>query len=271
MAAGCTAAALVLGTAVSAQTSSVPKSSVAKTSVAKTSVAKPPAAADIAAGKKLFASQCALCHGAEGAGGSGPSLRVRVLRHAPDDAALLDVVRSGISGTAMPSFGYALSDRSVHQVAAYVRSLGRVPAVRAPGDSARGLAIYQSSECAVCHTIGGAGGVVGPDLSAIGAARGPRSLRESLVDPGAEHPPGYLVATVTAGGAAPVRGIVADEDVFWIHLRDAAGQVHTIRKTDGTHIERNAKESLMPSYASRFSEAELTDLVAYLSSLKGAR
>jgi len=171
----------------------------------------------------------------------------------------------------MPGFSYALSDRSVHQLAAYVRSLGRTPAVHVPGDPARGLAIYQRSECAVCHTIGGAGGGVGPDLSAIGAARGPRSLRESLVDPGAAHPPGYLVATVTAGNATPVHGIVVDEDVFWIHLRDATGQVRTIRKTDGIRVERDTKASIMPSYAARFSEAELTDLVAYLSSLRGTQ
>lgn len=252
---GCTAAALVGGTGVAAQN---PR-------------AQPQTAADIAAGKKLFAAQCALCHGADGAGGSGPTLRVSVLRRAPDQAALLDVIRAGISGTAMPSFAYALSDRSVQQVAAYVRSLGRTPVGHIPGDPARGLAIYRRSECTACHTIGGAGGVVGPDLSAIGAARGPQSLRQSLVDPGAEHPPGYLVATVAAGSAPPERGIVVDEDVFWILLRDAAGQVRTIRKTDGVRVERDTKGSIMPSYASRFSDAELTDLVAYLSSLKGVQ
>jgi putative heme-binding domain-containing protein len=249
------AAALMPGTTVAAQTKSAP----------------PPTTADIAAGKKLFAAQCALCHGADGVGGSGPTLRVSVLRHAPDDTALLDVIRTGINGTGMPPFGYALSDRSVHQVGAYVRSLGRTPSVHVPGDPARGLAIYQRSECTVCHTIAGAGGVVGPDLSAIGAARGPQSLRQSLVDPGAEHPPGYLVATVTAGSGPPARGIVLDEDVFWIHLRDATGQVRTIRKTDGVRVERDTKGSIMPSYATRFSEAELTDLVAYLSSLRAVQ
>jgi putative heme-binding domain-containing protein len=181
------------------------------------------------------------------------------------------VIREGINGTAMPSFGYALSDRSVHQVAAYVRSLGRTPSAHIPGDPARGLAIYRRSECTACHTIAGAGGVVGPDLSAIGAARGPESLRRSLVDPGAEHPPGYLVATVIAGNAPSARGIVVDEDVFWIHLMDAAGQVRTIRKTDGMRVERDTTGSIMPSYASRFSAAELTDLVAYLSSLRGVQ
>jgi cytochrome c oxidase cbb3-type subunit III len=251
----CAAAAVAVGAAVDARGQSP----------------RPSSAADIAAGKKIFAAQCALCHGADGAGGSGPSLRVRVLRHAPDEAALLEVIREGIDDTPMPSFVWALSDRSVRQTAAYVRSLGRTPPVPIPGDRARGLAIYQRSGCAVCHTVNGEGGVIGPDLSAIGAARGARSLRLSLTDPGAEHAPGYLVATVTAAGAAPVRGIVVDEDVFWIHLRDAAGQLQTIRKPEGVRIERDTKGSIMPSYASRVSEAELTDLVAYLSSLRGAR
>src|SRR5262245_14375420 len=184
-------------------------------------------AADIAEGKKIFASQCALCHGTDGSGGTGPSLRVRVLRHAPDDTALLDVIREGIPGTAMPSFVWALGERSMRQAVAYVRWLGRVPPASVPGDPARGLTIYHGSECAMCHTIQGAGGVIGPDLSAIGGSRGAASLRQSLVDPGAEHASGYLVASVTAGSAAPVRGTVLDEDVFWIHLRDAGGQVRT--------------------------------------------
>lgn len=228
-------------------------------------------AADLAAGKRIFAAQCALCHGSDGSGGTGPSLRVRVLRHAADQGGLLDVIRDGIPGTAMPSFVWALSDRSLRQTAAYVRSLGAAAAAPVPGSPARGLAIYQRSECAACHTIRGSGGGIGPDLSDIGASRGAGSLRQSLVDPGAEHAPGYLVASVTVPGAAPVRGIVLDEDVFWIHLRDGAGQVQSLRKTDAIRIERDAKASLMPSYGSRFSRAELDDLVAYLSSLKDAR
>jgi len=196
---------------------------------------------------------------------------VRLLRHAPDDGALLDVIREGIRGTVMPGFVWALSDRSVRQTAAYVRSLGRMPPEHVPGDPTRGLTVYQKSDCVMCHTIRGIGGVTGPDLSAIGAVRGAAALRASLVDPGADHAPGYLVAAVTIGNASPVRGIVLDEDVFWIHLREAGGQVRTFQKTDTVRIDREPKTSLMPSYVSRLSDAELTDLAAYLSTLRGSR
>ena len=44
-----------------------------------------------------------------------------------------------------------------------------------------------------------------------------------------------------------------DEDVFWIHVRDAAGTLHVLEKT---HLQRGDREltgTLMPSYASVLS------------------
>src|ERR1700733_11690503 len=49
-------------------------------------------AADTAAGKKIFESQCALCHGQTGTGGRGPSLNRAKLAKAPDDEALWKVI-----------------------------------------------------------------------------------------------------------------------------------------------------------------------------------
>src|SRR6266568_3904769 len=64
--------------------------------------------ADLAAGKRVFDSQCAWCHGTSGTGGTGPLLQRATLRHAADDKALADIVRNGIPGTEMPSFAIAL-------------------------------------------------------------------------------------------------------------------------------------------------------------------
>jgi cytochrome c oxidase cbb3-type subunit III len=230
-----------------------------------------PTAADVAAGKEIFAAQCALCHGAEGTGGTGPSLRYRTLQHAPTNEALMEVIREGIPDTEMPSFEYVLTDRMLRQTAAYVRSLGRVPAASIPGDARRGADLYRAQGCAACHTIQGAGGVLGPDLTAIGTVRGAPYLRESLVKPDAHHPSEYRVARIVTPDGAPLRGIVLDEDVFWIHLRDADGSVRTIQKTGDMRVEREPEGTLMPSYESRLSDVELTDLVAYLATLRGAR
>ena len=85
-------------------------------------------AADLKNGQQLFMGQCARCHGSKGEGGRGAVLAQPRLRHAPDDESLFIVIRDGIKGTEMPG-GYALDTRETWQLAAYVRSLGRM----APG------------------------------------------------------------------------------------------------------------------------------------------
>jgi len=229
-----------------------------------------PATQNIAAGKTLFDAQCAWCHGAGGDGGTGPSLHGR-LRHATDSKSIVDIVTSGIPGTEMPSFRSPLTERSIRQAAAYVRSLSRTASRTSAGDTQRGAALYESNRCNGCHVVNGAGGILGPELTSIGARRGPPYLREALVTPEATHPPGYLVVKATMADGQDVRGIRVTEDVFWIHIRDAAGNVHALEKAKLQKVERELTATLMPSYAARLSSAQLDDLVAYLSSLRGAR
>ena len=225
--------------------------------------------ADIAAGKQVFDAQCAWCHGVNGTGGTGPLLQRATLRHSANDKSLVDIVRNGIQGTEMPSFAIALTDHKAWQTAAYVRSLGRVAARPLPGDPKRGAALYESSGCASCHVVAGRGGVLGPELTAIGALRGPTHLRDSLITPAATHPPGYLVVRAVTKNGTEIRGIRLGEDVFWIHIRDASGKVHVLEKSDLSRLDRELDATLMPAYGSRFSATELDDVIAYLASLRG--
>ena len=225
---------------------------------------------DVAAGQRIFDAQCAWCHGAGGTGGTGPDLRRATLGHAGNDSTLVQIVRNGIPGTEMPSFAIALTDAMAWQTAAYVRSLGRMRATPVPGDAQRGAQLYDASGCGSCHVVSGRGGILGPELTAIGALRGAPYLRDALVKPEASHPPGYLVvkATTTAGNV--IRGIRVNEDVFYVHVRDARGTVHTLEKSDLSALDRELEATLMPSYA-RLSTADLDDLVGYLASLRGGR
>jgi cytochrome c oxidase cbb3-type subunit III len=228
----------------------------------------PTSHADILAGQKLFQAQCALCHGTNGAGARGPSLARPKLPHAPDDAALLKVIEDGIRGTEMPGAG-AMSDREMRQTAAYVRSLGKVTLKPAPGDAARGAEIYRGKgNCATCHSIHGEGGVAGPDLAVIGDARSAAYLRESVIDPGAAVPVGYLLMTVVPNSGPSVTGVRVNEDSFSIQIRDNDGRSFSFWKKDVARIDRQPGKSPMPSYKGQLSDAELTDLVAYLASLK---
>jgi mono/diheme cytochrome c family protein len=54
-------------------------------------------------------------------------------------------------------------------------------------------------------------------------------------------------------------------------LRDQSGTFHSIRKSNAEVIRKETGVSLMPSVAGRMSDAELEDLVAYLSTLGGVQ
>jgi hypothetical protein len=62
-----------------------------------------------------------------------------------------------------------------------------------------------------------------------------------------------------------------NEDVFFVHIRDARGAVHTLEKADLVRLDRELDASLMPSYESRLSGTDLDDVVAYLSTLRGTK
>ena len=224
--------------------------------------------ADLLRGEKLFQVHCALCHGPKGEGSRGPALATAKLSRAPDDAALLKILEDGIRGTEMPGAG-AMSDREMRQTAAYVRSLGRVALKPVPGDAARGADIYRGKgNCAGCHSIHGEGGVAGPDLSGIGESRSAAYLRESIVNPGAAVPEGYLLVTATPASGQPVTGVRVNEDSFSIQIRDSTGRSYSFWKKDLAQVERQPGKSPMPSYQGQLADAELTDLVAYLASLR---
>jgi cytochrome c oxidase cbb3-type subunit III len=231
----------------------------------------PAGPSDTAAGRRVFDGQCAWCHGNEGDGGAGPSLR-GTLRHATTHASIVDIINRGIPGTDMP--GFRLTERETRQTASYVLSLSRSTSRPGPGNAQRGAALYQSHGCGSCHVVDGRGGVLGPELTAIGAQRGAAYLREAIVTPAAAHPRGYLVVRAVPNGGPPnmpIRGIRVNEDVFWIQIRDASGTVHSLEKSELARVDRELDATLMPSYAERLPAVELDDLVAYLATLRGAK
>jgi len=145
---------------------------------------------DLAVGQRIFDSQCAVCHGQGGTGGRGPALTRPKLAKAADDPALRRAIAEGLPPEMLGA--WQLSVREVASFAAYVRSLGTVKPEVLPGDAARGEAVYQSKGCAGCHIIAGRGVGNGPELTAIGARRNARHLREAIRTPAAALPDDYL-------------------------------------------------------------------------------
>jgi putative heme-binding domain-containing protein len=238
---------------------------VAASSIAAIAQTVPPP--DVTVGKKIFESQCALCHGQTGTGGRGPGLNRPKLNKAPDEAALGRVISDGIPPE-MPG-AWQLSKHEVESVAAYVRSLGTVAPEALPGDAARGAAVYDSKGCASCHIASGKGQGIGPELTDIGARRNAVYLRRTLLRPADSLPEDFLYLVAVTSGGQTIRGIRVNEDSFTIQVKDDRGKFHSFRKDELKELRRLKQESPMPSFERSLTAAELDDLVAYLAGLRG--
>jgi putative heme-binding domain-containing protein len=228
---------------------------------------QPPSRPDeITAGQRVFALHCTLCHGVDGRGGRGSNLARPKLRRASDDKALAELIASGIPGTEMPAV-WQLSDPEVARVVAYVRSLGQLPAESLPGDPSSGRTIYASRGCAACHVVNGDGGTQGPDLSDVGLRRGPAYLRQSLLDPGATAPDGFLLVRARTRDEREVEGQRLNEDTFTIQLRGLDDRLYSFRKDELASLSKQPGRSPMPAYGAALTPSELEDLVAYLAEL----
>ena len=133
---------------------------------------------DAAIGRRIFESQCSLCHGQNGGGGRGPALNRPKLERAPDDEALRKLISDGLGD--MPG-AWQLHPDEIAGVAAYVRTLGALPPETVPGDPARGARVYSSGGCTGCHMIAGQGTGFGPELSAIGSRRSGTTVNPRVV------------------------------------------------------------------------------------------
>lgn len=244
------------------------------------SAAAPATPPDPEQGKLLFAQNCSACHGADAGGGDGPNLHgVAAVLGVP---AVQGIIRRGIEGTAMPG-STTLSEKETANIAAYIGKLDSATnAGQATGDPHKGEALYNSSGCSACHMIAGQGGSIGPDLSRIGAARGPTNLKARLQDPGANLPQvgdgpfgsrwtQYLMYRAVEKDGRVVEGVRVGEDSFTIVLKDAGGKLHGFRKPDLRSLDKEPGKSFMPSFKDALSATQLDDLVAYLMTLKSTQ
>ncbi len=81
---------------------------------------------DAAAGKKIFADNCASCHGDNGKGNQelgAPNLTDKIWLYGSDEAALVETIANGRAGV-MPAWAGRLDPATIKALAVYVHSLG---------------------------------------------------------------------------------------------------------------------------------------------------
>ena len=226
-------------------------------------------AADIAHGKQLYQGRCAGCHGPEGNGGKGANLAVPSLPRAAEDPSLYRIIRYGIPDTEMP--GSLMDTRELWQTAAFVRTLGQLPASPVTGNAKAGEQVLRGKAgCLRCHALGNEGGRMGPSLTGIGARRSATHLRAKITNPSGDIPDTFRAVELTTRDGRKISGIRLNEDTYSIQVRDFTDKLHSFWKEDLVKIN-SEKRTTMPAYQSRLNDQELDDLVAFLAAERGAQ
>lgn len=238
-------------------------------------------AAAIREGQSLFRANCSPCHGLEGSGGGrGPDLTSGRWVHGGTDGEIFRTIEGGVPGTEMPA--NAFEDSEIWSLVAYLRSLN--PSRARPGGNAKeGEKLFFGKQgCSQCHMVAGRGGLLGPDLTRVGAGRSIQYLTDSMRDPDRDFsvmpldpnnhyavPVEWGSVTVITKQGTRITGVPKNEDAFTLQMMGEDNRLYLLVKKDLAEV-RHERRSLMPAYSDqRLSAAELRDLLSYLTGLGG--
>jgi len=170
-----------------------------------------------------------------------------------------------VSGAA-EGFMEELSQQNENQAAKLDELLAALPA----GNFLAGKKVFESQTalCAVCHRIDDLGGLVGPDLSHIGAIRTRRDLLEAIIFPSASLARDFEAYSVDTTDDESHTGVLFRDEQDVVELAVANGERIRIPRTKVGSI-RASSLSLMPQGLDQtMTRQQLADLVNYLLNLK---
>jgi putative heme-binding domain-containing protein len=140
--------------------------------------------------------------------------------------------------------------------------------IKEKGDPARGEQIYRRTElgCTSCHSIGGVGGKVGPDMTSIGASAQLDYLVESIQFPNRKVKEGFHAIMLETKDGQELSGILVRETDDQVMIRDATNREVSVAKSNIQ--KRTIGGSLMPAgLVDTLNENDQADLYRFLSEL----
>ena len=118
--------------------------------------------------------------------------------------------------------------------------------------------------CAVCHTLNGEGGKIGPDLT--GSWRnGVDYFLENIVDPNAVVGEQYQMHVITRKDGAVVAGILDQETSTAITLRTVTEPI-IVAKADIKEHQKLAQSMMPPGLLEALPESKVIELLKFLTS-----
>jgi hypothetical protein len=141
-------------------------------------------------------------------------------------------------------------------------------------DLARGKRLFTEAGCAQCHRVGVEGGLVGPDLTAVGSRFDARALLESVIEPSKVVAEQYRNVAITTKAGVILEGRIVSEDAENVILATNPVDSDDRRRVAKAQIEsqRVSDISSMPEgLLNTLEREEVLDLIAWLSAGGTAR
>lgn len=240
-----------------------------------------PAAAD--RGRRVWASECITCHGAQARGtDTVPSLlRSMVILRDRYGTELGPFLKKG-HPTQSGSPSASLTDAQVVDLTHFLRQRiedtlrGAAPFTEhnvASGNAEAGAAFFKGEgQCAACHNA------TTNDLAGISSRlSGPVDVQQHVLFPGGRarrgapgggSSPTAVTVTLTPSSGPPMSGVLVEMDDQFVTLRDASGAIQVVRRVRGLRVVKNDPLQAHHDLLDRLTDTNIHDLVAYLETMK---
>jgi putative heme-binding domain-containing protein len=139
-----------------------------------------------------------------------------------------------------------------------------LPVLERQGDVAAGKTLF-TTRCAQCHTIEGAGGKVGPELTGVGA-KDPKEILADIVDPNRSVEANYRMWTVDTTDGDSYSGRLDTETQTTVEIFDALGQKHIIQRKDIATMNASQLSVMPVGLIDDLKPDDIANLMAYLKS-----
>ena len=227
-------------------------------------------------GAKLYASNCAGCHGASARGNVGAPDLIRSVLVLTDEKGILiaPVLRNGRPETGMPKPN--LTEPQIADIVAWLHVQTYAAGHRGTyafldvvtGDAKKGEAYFNGAGgCSTCHSASG-------DLKGIASRYadgmalqqrwlGPRSGR------GGGSSRGAMKVKVTTASGEVVTGTLDRVDDFSVSLHDPSGKYHSfLRDGESPKVEITDPLRAHTELLHKYTDADIHNVTAYLVTLK---
>ncbi|QHT71988.1 c-type cytochrome [Rhodocytophaga rosea] len=139
--------------------------------------------------------------------------------------------------------------------------------IRGNADYELGEAVFRKTNCVSCHAIGGAGGLIGPDLSSLGTSSPVETIINSVLYPSNSIKEGYELQKVVKKDGSELMGYLVSNGTSEIIMRDAGGKSVTIAKNQINTLEKVPGSLMPPGLTAGLEKEEFNNLIGFLSKL----